>query len=621
MAKELQYRRGTSAMLDSAVGAFAEVQVDVQSKELRVFDGETPGGFPIGRKPFLTARGMLDSPEGSRGLGAAWEAGEDKYTEVAADDPDYDVEKTGGIRLINRSDVYQPIAFGWTDGDDIAPYIEQFWAGRWTIFVGPQGNSYPTLTRRVELDTDDVTTFAKRFHLDGCFIQQTSDTACIVLESGTAGPSIPKVQVYGGDTILFSDASIGWDVMDIRRTEFHKHTVWGSLINASQGTAWRLHNKNAYTERTKLIDCEARYVRHAVNFHMAGGEDGGLSFARTYITNMTLSGGVSGYSLIAITTEVEASLAVAAANDYTIGEVITQASSGATAVVSGWPEGRDTLFVRNIVGTFGTGGPVVGATSAASKTPSNVITPRLPNVYDSRIVGITANMNDGVIFMDLGGGMRGTRIANLGFEASPGTTAYVFKHLNNWTFVRPQIELPDIFRAGYSGNIALNYNARTSKSNWAAHFWDGLRLFPSDFTPDTLEGTISMADGVGWNPGSVGTPDGAKGIFAYIGTNWRRFMMLLQAAAADFSNDAALINTASQKHLGAMALDTTFSRMRIATGASAASSWAYLSSPPFGVTASRPASPVVGEHYYDQTLAKPIWWSGSVWKDAAGTNV
>lgn len=38
-------------------------------------------------------------------------------------------------------------------------------------------------------------------------------------------------------------------------------------------------------------------------------------------------------------------------------------------------------------------------------------------------------------------------------------------------------------------------------------------------------------------------------------------------------------------------------------------------------TGSRPTAPITGAQIYDTTLGKPIWWNGSVWKDAAGTTV
>jgi hypothetical protein len=38
-------------------------------------------------------------------------------------------------------------------------------------------------------------------------------------------------------------------------------------------------------------------------------------------------------------------------------------------------------------------------------------------------------------------------------------------------------------------------------------------------------------------------------------------------------------------------------------------------------TGGRPSVTTVGLQIYDTTLSKPIWWNGSVWKDAAGTTV
>jgi len=40
-----------------------------------------------------------------------------------------------------------------------------------------------------------------------------------------------------------------------------------------------------------------------------------------------------------------------------------------------------------------------------------------------------------------------------------------------------------------------------------------------------------------------------------------------------------------------------------------------------GATAERPLGPVVGQTFYDKTLGVPIWWNGTVWKNAAGTTV
>jgi len=44
--------------------------------------------------------------------------------------------------------------------------------------------------------------------------------------------------------------------------------------------------------------------------------------------------------------------------------------------------------------------------------------------------------------------------------------------------------------------------------------------------------------------------------------------------------------------------------------------------PANGTTANRPTSNLqIGQFYYDTTLGYPIWWSGSVWKNASGTTV
>ena len=42
---------------------------------------------------------------------------------------------------------------------------------------------------------------------------------------------------------------------------------------------------------------------------------------------------------------------------------------------------------------------------------------------------------------------------------------------------------------------------------------------------------------------------------------------------------------------------------------------------PAASTASRPTANLVGAHYFDTTLGKPIWWNGSSWRDATGAAV
>jgi hypothetical protein len=47
-----------------------------------------------------------------------------------------------------------------------------------------------------------------------------------------------------------------------------------------------------------------------------------------------------------------------------------------------------------------------------------------------------------------------------------------------------------------------------------------------------------------------------------------------------------------------------------------------LSTPQNGVTADRPTQNLqVGQFYFDTTLGIPIWYNGTVWKNASGTTV
>lgn len=40
-----------------------------------------------------------------------------------------------------------------------------------------------------------------------------------------------------------------------------------------------------------------------------------------------------------------------------------------------------------------------------------------------------------------------------------------------------------------------------------------------------------------------------------------------------------------------------------------------------GITANRPINPVIGFLYFDTTLAKPVWYTGTKWVDSTGTEV
>ena len=57
-----------------------------------------------------------------------------------------------------------------------------------------------------------------------------------------------------------------------------------------------------------------------------------------------------------------------------------------------------------------------------------------------------------------------------------------------------------------------------------------------------------------------------------------------------------------------------------ASGGSGNTGWVAVGHPT-GATASRPSTPTLGQSYFDQTLGKPIWWSGTAWVDATGAPV
>jgi hypothetical protein len=58
-----------------------------------------------------------------------------------------------------------------------------------------------------------------------------------------------------------------------------------------------------------------------------------------------------------------------------------------------------------------------------------------------------------------------------------------------------------------------------------------------------------------------------------------------------------------------------------ANGVNNAVGWLPIQGIQAGTTASRPTVTTVGYCYFDATLSKPIWWSGTFWKDSAGTTV
>jgi hypothetical protein len=70
----------------------------------------------------------------------------------------------------------------------------------------------------------------------------------------------------------------------------------------------------------------------------------------------------------------------------------------------------------------------------------------------------------------------------------------------------------------------------------------------------------------------------------------------------------------SQQELFANALRLYFNRLDAYNVAN--------SIPAAGLTAERPLGNLqVGQIYFDTTLGIPIWWNGTVWKNASGTTV
>ena len=64
MATQLQFRRGTSAQNDAFTGAAGEVVIDTQSRNLRVHDGATAGGYEIIPSGSIVAQGWTGSTVG-----------------------------------------------------------------------------------------------------------------------------------------------------------------------------------------------------------------------------------------------------------------------------------------------------------------------------------------------------------------------------------------------------------------------------------------------------------------------------------------------------------------------------------------------------------------------------
>ena len=71
----------------------------------------------------------------------------------------------------------------------------------------------------------------------------------------------------------------------------------------------------------------------------------------------------------------------------------------------------------------------------------------------------------------------------------------------------------------------------------------------------------------------------------------------------------------------ALAHDGTVSLMKRTGSAGLLGSWEDINAPLGGYGDSRPSAPRPGCCFFDSTLGKPIWWSGSSWVDALGVVV
>ncbi|WP_170759997.1 hypothetical protein [Ruegeria lacuscaerulensis] len=507
-------------------------------------------------------------------------AGGFRYQVAASAATDHELTTAGGVKLYSNDPIYRPEAFGWKDGDDLASYLTAFFASNRPYFELAHGAN-AVLGSEVSVQLDAAST-DKILYLHGSTITHTDASAKVRAYQLINRADNPRLAVYGGNVVLTgtSATEAGWHVQNARRCVWYDHTVWGSIDGGTnEGQGWLIENANlaggvdAYCERTLFSGCGGRYLRNVINLHTSGGVNGGLSFARTIVRDLSITGGVTDKEAIKISSSV-ASLAVASANSYTIGETVTQGAASGT--IEGWAEANDVVFVNVTTGTFDTSGPATGATSGHAPTPTNVVSNRLPNVYDSVFRGLHGNLNDGAILMSIGGGMRSTVISDIGIEAAPGNTAYLFRNKNNWTYNRPVIDLPDIYRSGYSAQIETNWSAPTSKQAAARNVMNGLRLYPSDQVPDTDDGVIAFADGTGWNPDGIGSGDGGKGVFAWQSGEWQRLIGHVQTTTAAMGGISNSINTTG-KFFGKSVWCSTDNEEYRALGATAGSNWKKMS--------------------------------------------
>lgn len=196
-----------------------------------------------------------------------------------------------------------------------------------------------------------------------------------------------------------------------------------------------------------------------------------------------------------------------------------------------------------------------------------------------------------------------------------------------WDVVNPSTIDVDIHgpNARVNGRYIMSRNIKASS------------VIQSGLSADSVQYVWNKTGRVSWSWGNPANPSSTleefylKGgstnfLTARSGTNdpSTAFRSLVPGAHMLFGS---AFNATNQLRIGNLAfwLDSQ-SRLRRTTAAGETYPGSELSGFHFstnaaGTTASRPASPDIGQIFYDTSLGLPIWWNGAGWKDAAGNTV
>jgi PKD repeat protein len=173
--------------------------------------------------------------------------------------------------------------------------------------------------------------------------------------------------------------------------------------------------------------------------------------------------------------------------------------------------------------------------------------------------------------------------------------------------------------------VTFTDSSTNTPTSWAWTFGDGgtsTAQNPSHSytTAGTFTVALTATNSAGSNTltrtGYVTVSDQPRPIRINTSQGWR-----------DIGDDTAFVSgtgapTIAAGASGAIYLDTGSGRMY---GPKAGGAWPATAlggiTGASGTTSARPASVPVGYGYWDTTLGKPVWWNGTVWKDATGTTV